>query len=108
MAKIEFVDSDSITVSTSTAAKKQDVVLASENQVISWFVVSPDKKAEEATIDDVVFDITSLSGVLRNLDANFMDIDPDNYFDFAIGVNTADDMKFSGDSTKLELVISDM
>jgi hypothetical protein len=34
--------------------------------------------------------------------------DPDNYFDFVIGKYTADDMKFSGNSTKLELIVSDM
>jgi hypothetical protein len=66
MAKIAFVGADSVTVSTSSAneAKKQDLVLAADNQIISWFVVEPDKKSSEATIDDVVFDITSLYQLL--------------------------------------------
>jgi hypothetical protein len=67
MAKIAFVGADSITVSTSAAAKKQDLVLASDNQVMSWFVVEPDKKSTESTIDDVVFNITTMANLLTGL-----------------------------------------
>jgi hypothetical protein len=98
MAKIAFVPADKVTVSTSNAAKKQDIILASDNQVISWFVVEPEKNAENATVDDVIFDITSLSGLLLDLNdgkALSQWSDPDNFFDFAIGSYTADDMSFT-------------
>jgi hypothetical protein len=108
MAKIAFVPADKITVSTSSSAKKQDVILAADNQVISWFVVEPEKKAESATVDDVRFDITSLKDALTAASANYRNEDPDNFFDFAIGNYTADDMAFADSGSDLLLKISDM
>ena len=113
MAKIAFVGADKITVSSSTTAKKQDVILAADNQVVSRFVVAPDKKSSEATVDDAEFYIGDFYDLLVDLNdgettpANWSD--PDNFFEFAIWSADADNMSFTGtNSGNLVLVVTDM
>ena len=108
-AKIAFVPADSIVVSNGAAAKKQDVVLAGSNQELAKFVVEPDNKASSATIDDMVFDVTSLYELLakQSEGTDVSKWDADSLFEVKVGNNIADDMVFSGDDSKLELVVKD-
>ena len=89
LAKVRFVWSESITVTTNASIKAQDLVLAQSDQIIGEFIVKPANKASEAILDILEFDV---SGYCEDLEEGES---ADDYFEILVGTTPVEDLELA-------------